>query len=220
MNKTNKILPKTLFILILSGLAYNLIRINSEFFVMLFKAWDHLNYTLKETIFMSIPYSAATIFIMLFFRSRSKIWTYIIRIIFPLIDGFIVMALFNTSFGEINTPMSIVYGIFTTLTIFFVSETGKKFYRRRKSENQNNESLLLQIGTLRGENERLLKDLNSQRKDFDLIRKYLILGIEKQISKLRMKNEYKGLNADIIINSNPELKELSENINLSKNEII
>jgi predicted nuclease of predicted toxin-antitoxin system len=189
---TKNILAKTLFILIMTALALNLLIINSEFFVMLFNTWEGVNFNLKKTLFLSFSYSLATLYIMIFFKSDSKAWTYIIRIIFPLIDGFIVFVFFNVNISDFKPIMSFAYGFFTFLILFFVSETGIKHFKSVISPgNKDNTDELI------NENKRLREQLQSQSKDFDLVRKYLILGIEKQVAKLRMKKLNPDKNEEI-----------------------
>jgi len=191
------ILPKIIFIIIMLGLAYSLLTINSEFFLVLFNSWEGMEKTLWQTIILSTPFSLGTLFIMLFFRSKNKLWTYLIRIIFPLLDGFIVMVFFNINIQDFKPLMAVSYGIFTFLIFFFVSETGKSLWRSSKvlpTENKDLENTFQDLARLKGEVERLEKDNLSLKeennKDIKIeYQQFLILGLQKRLSMYKMQEK-------------------------------
>jgi hypothetical protein len=189
-------------------LAFNLLTINSEFFLMLFNTWDIIDFPIIKTIFLALGYSLATLYIMIFFSAKNKIFEYCVKLIFPIIDGLIVYVFFNSEIGNFAPYMALAYGVFTVLILFFVSETGMKYFRPEKKTNESHSEY---FESLKKTNESLLKQVKSYEKDFNsyemikseieikndeiqrltsdlqTAKDFIFLGIEKYVSKLRMK---------------------------------
>jgi len=142
---------------------------NSLFFEHLFSKIE-IDIAKKQTQFIGICFALSTLFILIFYQAKYKIFHYLVRILFASADGVIIWTFFDISIIDYIHNIAIAYGAYTLLILVFVGEIGFKYFKNRG----------------------LLKDFENTEnektsQDFGKYSHFIKSGIEKELSTIRMK---------------------------------